>query len=112
MDRTDRIAEEMKREISEIIRMDLKDPRLPDLISVILVKVTKDLRHAKVYVSVFGDKEKKNNAIEALQKAAGFVRKELGHRMSIRYTPEIQFILDDSIEQGIHISEVLRNIDK
>jgi len=107
-DRINRISEEIKREISSIIQNELKDPRLPELISVVSVNVTKDLRYAKVYISVFGGKEQKENAIEGLKSAAGFIRKEIGHRMKLRYTPEIQFELDNSIEHGAYINKLIK----
>lgn len=107
VDRTNRIAEEMKREISEIIKNEVKDPRLPTLISVIAVNVTKDLRYAKVFVSVLGTEEEKVGAISALKSAAGFIRREVGHRMQIRYTPELHFELDTSIEHGVYMSQLI-----
>ncbi len=114
VERINRISEEMRKEISAIIQNEIKDPRLPQLVSITSVKVTKDLKYAKVFVSVLGDEAQKNNAIIALKSAAGFIRREVGHRMKIRYTPEIQFELDDSIEHGIFISNLLKeaNIDK
>ena len=82
-----RINEEVKKEISNLIRDDIKDPRLTAMISVTAVKVTKDLRYAKVYVSIFAknEEEKKTN-LEALKSAEGFVRKEIGHRINLRYS--------------------------
>lgn len=112
MDRTARISEEVKREVSAIIQNELKDPRLPQLISVTNVNVTKDLRYAKVYVSVMGNDEEKKNAIDGLKSAAGFIRREVGHRIQLRYTPEFQFELDNSIEQGAYISKLIHNTVK
>ncbi|AEV69027.1 30S ribosome-binding factor RbfA [Acetivibrio clariflavus] len=107
MDRTARISEEMKREISSIIQNELKDPRLSSLISVTNVNVTKDLRYAKVYVSIMGNEEEKKNSLEGLKSAAGFIRREVGHRIQLRYTPEVQFELDNSIEHGAYISKLI-----
>lgn len=107
MERTDRIAGEMQKEIADIIRNSIKDPRLPSLISVTGVRVTKDLRYARVYVSVFGSEKEKSDAMAALKNASGFVRREIGQRVQLRYTPEITFLLDDSIEHGIHISKLI-----
>jgi ribosome-binding factor A len=112
MDRTDRISEEMKKEISNIIQNELKDPRLPQMISVIHANVTKDLRYAKIRVSVFGGEEEKKNAISALKSAAGFIRREIGHRMQLRYTPEMQFELDESIERGAYITKLINDTMK
>ncbi len=111
-DRIVRISEEVKKEISSIIQNDLKDPRLPNMVSIISCNVTKDLRYAKVYVSVLGDNEQKKNAISALKSAAGFIRRELGHRLQLRYTPEIHFELDTSIEHGIYINKLLDDAKK
>lgn len=107
--RIDRISEEIKKELSEIIR-ELKDPRIPEMTSVVLVDVTRDLRYAKAYISVMGDKEQQNNAIAGLKSAAGFIRKEVGKRVQLRYIPEFTFILDESIEHGAHIAKLLHNI--
>lgn len=112
MDRTVRISEEMKREISSIIQGELKDPRLSRLISVTNVNVTKDLRYAKVFVSIMGNDEEKKNAIDGLKSAAGFIRREVGHRIQLRYTPEIQFELDNSIEHGAYISKLINEAVK
>lgn len=107
VDRLSRISEEIKREVSEIILNGLKDPRLPKLISVVSLNVTRDLRYAKVYVSVLGNDEEKKNAIEGLKSAAGFIRREVGHRIQLRYTPELQFELDNSIEHGAYMTKLI-----
>ena len=108
--RIDRISEEVKKELSLVIR-DLKDPRLKGaMVSVVNVTVTKDLRFAKAYISVFGDDKAKKDALCALVSAAGFIRREIGNRVDLRYTPEFSFVLDDSIEYGSHINEVLKNL--
>lgn len=107
--RIDRISEEVKRELSMIIR-ELKDPRLPDMVSVVSVRVTKDLKFAKAYISVMGSEEVQKGTIDALKSAAGFIRREIGHRINLRITPEFSFVLDNSIEYGAHINEVLRNL--
>ena len=112
VDRTNRISEEMKKEISSIIQNDLKDPRLPKLISVMSVDLTRDLKYAKVFISVLGSDEEKRNAISGLKSAAGFIRREVGHRMQIRYTPEMQFELDNSIERGVYITKLINNTIK
>ncbi len=111
-DRIIRISEEVKKELSNIIQNDIKDPRLPSMVSIVSCNVTKDLRYAKVFVSVLGNEEQKKNAISALKSAAGFIRRELGHRVQLRYTPEIHFELDTSIEHGIHINKLLDDAKK
>jgi len=107
MDRLLRISEEIKRELGYLLANELKDPRLPEFTSITHVKVTKDLRYATVYVSVLGSEEDRKNALEALKSASGFIRREIGHRISLRYTPEFRFEIDRSIERGIHISSLI-----
>ncbi len=108
--RIDRISEEVKRELSMIIR-DLKDPRLSKaVVSVVNVNVTKDLKFAKAYISVLGNEDLQKGAMDALKSASGFIRKEVGHRVNLRNTPEFTFVLDNSIEYGAHINEVLKNL--
>ena len=106
-----RINEEVKREISNIIQNEIKDPRLTAMVSVTDVKVTKDLRYAKVFVSIFGkDDEEKNNTCVALKNASGYIRKEIGQRINLRYNPQIIFELDDSINYGMHIEELIQKV--
>jgi ribosome-binding factor A len=107
MDRTDRISEEIKKEVSSLIQNGLKDPRLPKMISVTAVEVTRDLSYAKVFISVLGSDEEKANALKGLKSAAGFIRREVGHRLQLRYTPEMLFELDNSIERGVYISKLI-----
>ena len=96
--RIDRISEEVKRELSMIIR-ELKDPRLSKaVVSVVNVNVTKDLKFAKAYISVLGNEDIQKGAMDALKSASGFIRKEVGHRVNLRNTPEA------------HINEVLKNL--
>lgn len=106
-----RIDEEMKKEISNILREEAKDPRLTAMVSVTSVKVTKDLRYAKVYVSIFGkDDEEKNISFEALKNMAGFVRKEIAQRINLRISPQILFELDDSIDYAMHIDSLIHQM--
>jgi len=107
IERTNRISEEMKREISSIIQNEIKDPRMPEFVSITEVNVTRDLRYAKVYVSVYGNEEEKKNAISALKSASGFIRHEVGQRIQLRYTPELQFELDNSIERGMYMNKLI-----
>lgn len=111
MSRIDKINEELRRELASVIR-ELKDSRIPMMTSVVAVNVTNDLRYAKVYVSVMGDEETKKKALEGLKSAAGFVRREIGKRVDIRYTPEPLFELDRSIEHGAYINQLLRGDKK
>ena len=108
-----RINEEFKREISNLIQNEIKDPRLTAMISVTDVKVTKDLRYAKVYVSIFcTDEEEKKNNLAALKSASGFIRKTVGQKINLRHTPEIIVELDDSINYGMHMDELIQKISK
>ena len=107
--RTDRISEQIKKELSDIIR-NLKDPRIPLMTSVVAVSVTGDLRYAKAYISVMGDEETKREAIKGLQSAAGYIRREIGSRVQLRTTPEFSFEADNSIEHGAYINELLHRV--
>lgn len=108
--RLGRINEEIKKEISNIVRNEINDPRLTAMISVTRVEVTNDLRYAKVFISVFGNDESKNESIKALKSSLGFIRREVGHRVKLRYTPEIILELDKSLEYGMHINDLLSNL--
>jgi ribosome-binding factor A len=106
-DRIVKISEAFKQELSQIIREEIKDPRVPTLTSVLKVDVTKDLKFAKVNISVYGSEEEKSNAIKGLKSAAGFIRKEIGNRLNLRNTPEIHFEIDNSIEHGVYITSLI-----
>ena len=100
----DRINEQVRRELADILREEVKDPRVDiRLVSVLKVETTKDLKYCKVYVSVLGDDEKRTEVRQALKSAAGFIRRELARRVNLRNTPELSFVMDDSIEYGIHM---------
>ncbi len=107
--RINKINEQLMREISGIIR-ELKDSRIPLMTSVMTVSATNDLRYAKVRVSVMGDEKSQKAALDGLKSAAGFVRREVGNRMNIRYSPEIIFELDHSIEHGAKINRILNEV--
>lgn len=109
MHRIERISEDITACISKIIREDLKHPDIDGIISILKSDVTPDLKYAKVYVSIFGT-EDKNKVLKALKKSSGYVRKQVSRRMKIQNTPEILFTLDDTIEYGAHINELLKNI--
>jgi len=104
--RIDRISEEVRREVDAIIREELHDPRVGGTWAVTRAEVTGDLRYAKIYISVL-EEDRRDSMIEALKKAKGYIRRALGKRMIIRYTPELIFITDKNIEYGVHIAEVL-----
>ncbi|MDR7416487.1 MAG: 30S ribosome-binding factor RbfA [Armatimonadota bacterium] len=107
--RVEKLRELIREEVSEIIHRVLKDPRI-GFTSVTDVELSSDLRHAKIFVSVLGSEEDRRRTMEALQNAVGFVRTELGRRIRIYRTPEIQFRLDTSIERGTRVMELLRSL--
>ena len=109
MARIDKINGEVMRELANVIR-ELKDSRIPVMTSVVSVSVTNDLRYAKAYISVMGDEKTKQKAMDGLNSAQGFIRREIGKRVNLRYTPEFVFEADDSIEHGSHIDKLLKNI--
>jgi len=109
--RFNRIDEELKKEISQIINYELKNPNVTGLISVTKAHVTKDLKYAKVYVSILNSKNIKET-LAGLKKSAGYIRSEIARRINLRVTPELIFELDDSIEYGAKIDTILKEIIK
>ena len=107
--RIDMISEEVRREADKIIREAMHDPRLGGTYCITRAEVTRDLRYAKMYVSILED-DKAEGVIAALKSGAGFIRRELGHRLSLRYTPELLFVRDQNIAYGVHVAAVLRDI--
>lgn len=105
--RIGRVNEEIQRELSALLRR-VKDPRVTGLVSVTAVDTTPDLRYAKVFISV-ADKGSAPQVLSGLKSASGWLRRELGQALSLRYTPELIFQLDDSIDKGAHILDMLRN---
>ena len=105
-----RINSEVQRELSSIISRELKDPRIHPMTTVVSVEVTPDLKYCKAYISVLGNEEAAKDTIQGLKSAVGFVRTQLAKRINLRNTPEITFILDQSIEYGVHIDEVTENL--
>ena len=109
--RIDRISEEVRREVDRIIREDLSDPRVGGTFSVTRAEVTRDLRHAKIYVSVLED-DKREGMMKALKSASGYIRRALGQNIIIRYSPELTFVSDENIAYGVHIAKVLADAQK
>ena len=107
-----RINSEVQREMSQIIREDLKDPRIHPMTSVMAVEVTPDLKFAKIFVSVLGDDEAKEKTMEGLKKSASYARNQLASRMNLRNTPELTFVLDNSIEYGVMMSKRIDEVNK
>ena len=106
-DRIDRISQEVHKAIDSIIRDDLNDPRIGGTWSLVRCEVTRDLRYCKVRVSIL-EEERRKDMMKALHNAAGFIRRELGRRVDLRYVPEILFELDTNIEYAAHINELLK----
>ena len=107
--RIGRIDEEYRKELSQIISYDLKNPNVTGMISVTKVKVTTDLKYAKIYVSILNSKKIKET-MDGLKKSSGFIRSELAKRINLRNTPELIFEIDDSIEYGAKIDSILKEI--
>ncbi|MNH99952.1 Ribosome-binding factor A [compost metagenome] len=107
--RTGRVSEQIKKELSVLIQSELKDPRI-GFVTVTGVDVTNDLSQAKIYLSVFGDEEAKKDSLKGLEKANGFLRTELGKRIRLRHTPELIFKIDESIAYGSRIEKLLGDI--
>lgn len=111
--RSDRISQQIKRELSEIIqRNEIKDDRIGGLVSITQVMVSGDLRNVKVYFSVFGEEAQKVGTFAALEDAAGFLRGEICRRLGIKFAPELIFKLDDALEKGDRITELLEKIKR
>ncbi len=109
MGRIDRVNQQLKREISGILQRELGDPRL-EFVSITYVRVSRDLRHARIYFSVFGGQQEQEGAKQALDNASGLIRKYVGQRIRMRYTPQLSFFYDESIEFNSKIDETLREI--
>ena len=109
-ERVDRISEEIRREVDKIIREDVRDPRIAGTYSIVRAEATRDLRYCKVYLSVLGQVDEKELK-KGLKSCSGWLRHELGSSLSLRYTPELIFELDHSIERGAHISRLLEELE-
>ncbi|UNC91838.1 30S ribosome-binding factor RbfA [Candidatus Contubernalis alkaliaceticus] len=108
--RANRVAEQIKKEVSQILQSEIKDPRITGFLSVTDVEVTRDLGAAKIFVSIYGTESEKQLTLRALDSAQGFIRTEVGKRIQLRHVPEVSFRLDQSIEYGAHISGILKNL--
>lgn len=110
-DRLRRVAEQLRRELAVLLREEVKDPRAR-MVSLSSVEVSRDLGHAKIYISVLGDDAAVAAALDGLSRSEGFLRRELGRRMHIRMIPHLHFIHDTSMEQGARINELLEQAKK
>lgn len=108
--RVSQIGEEIKRVISQLLRIKIKDPRISDMVSITEVRVTNDLSFAKVFVSVFGTEDEKNDTLEGLRNAEGFIKKEIGRNVKMRIMPKLIFELDDSVEESLRLEKILEEI--
>ncbi|MDE7422280.1 MAG: 30S ribosome-binding factor RbfA [Lachnospiraceae bacterium] len=107
-----RINGEVQKELSKVISQEIKDPRIDPMTSVIDVEVSPDLKHAKVYISVYGNEEKKMATLEGLRSAAPFIRRHLASTINLRNTPELTFLMDESIEYGVNMSKLIDDVNK
>jgi len=108
--RPERVAERIKREAADILESQIRDPRVTGMVSVTDVEVTQDLSYARIYVSVLASSTPVDDVLRVLQSAAPFVRRQLAPRLELREVPQIRFVLDDSIERGARVDELLRKI--
>jgi len=108
--RTERVNDLIQAEISELLKRRVKDPRIGDLVTVTEVATSADLRHAKVFISVMGSEDEKRETLKCLSAASGFLRRELGERLTLRYIPELSFEQDNSIEHGAHVLRLIEQL--
>jgi len=111
VNRADRVAQLLKQEIADLLMKEVKDPRL-GLVTVNRVELSKDLRHAKVYVGSLASGSGRAGVLEGLESASGFIRRELRRRLELRRVPELLFRMDDNVEYGVHIASLLRKIEE
>lgn len=110
--RINRISEEVKKVISDLLLNGLKDPRINRMATVTSVEVTRDLSYANIYISVLGDELEKENTLLGLESAKGFIRKEIGNRIDLRHVPEPKFYIDKSIENAIYMNELIERVNR
>ena len=107
-----RINSEAQHELSNIIRAGLKDPRVAPMTSVVMAEVAPDLKTCKAYISVLGDEKAQQDTLKGLKSAEGYIRRELARTLNMRNTPEIRFVLDQSIEYGVNMSKKIADVTK
>lgn len=107
-----RINGEVQKELSKLIATEIKDPRIHPMTTVVAVEVAPDLKHAKVYISVLGDEEARENTYKGLKSAAPYMRSQLAKTINLRNTPELTFIMDQSIEYGVNMSKLIDDVNK
>ena len=107
-----RINGEVQKVLSEIIRGEIKDPRINPMTSVVMVEVAPDLKTCKAFISVLGDEESQKSTLAGLKSAVGYIRRQLAHELNLRNTPEITFIMDQKIAYGVHMSRMIDEVTK
>jgi len=107
MQRSDRVGDEIQKVVADLIQNEIKDPRLPPMVSVVEVRASRDLSHAHIYISVFGSDQQKKDCLAALRSASGFIRREITRKVRLRIAPELHFEIDDSIARGIRMSQLI-----
>ena len=107
-----RINDEIKKELSEILRSGIKDPRMVSMASVVRVDTTADLKHCKAYISVMGDDEARESCMDAINSAKGHIKSHVAHALQLRQTPDFKFILDDSLDYSFKINKMLDDVTK
>jgi ribosome-binding factor A len=107
--RVDRISHLIKREVADMLRREVKDPRI-GMVSITEVTLSKDLRYAHIYYSVIGEEKAVSDSMVGLERATGFIQRQLGHRLSLRYTPIVDFKFDTSLEQGSRMERIIRDL--
>ncbi|CAN2041595.1 Ribosome-binding factor A [Candidatus Magnetomoraceae bacterium gMMP-15] len=107
--RADRVGIRIKQELSELLLKNIKDPRL-EMVTITTVKVSRDLRSARIYYSLLGDEEKKQNTAKGFKSALGFLKREMAARLGLRYMPDLKFFYDESFDYGSHIDKILDNL--
>jgi ribosome-binding factor A len=106
--RTDQVSDLLRAELSDLLREEVNDPRMHGLVTITRVDVSPDLRRARAYVSVLGTDEDRRSTMEALESARPFLRRELGHRVKLRYTPDLRFVSDTSMEEAQELTDLMR----
>jgi len=109
--RPQRVGQLMQQELGKLLQDGLRDPRV-GFVTVTEVRVARDLRHARVYVSVYGEQEQREESLAGLNRAAGFIKRELGHRLDLRFVPELEFELDETLDRAERLDDVLRAISE